>query len=58
MLAGPAYADDNQFLVDLKSPGMVHPMLSDSDLLVEGRQVCFEIGKIGITPTAARDWVV
>ena len=37
---------------------MVHPALSDSDVLVEGRQVCFEIGKIGLTPDAARDCLV
>jgi hypothetical protein len=37
---------------------MAHPPLSDSDLLVEGRQVCFEIGKIGLNPDAARDWLV
>ena len=37
---------------------MVHPNFSDSDLLIEGGQVCFEIGNVGLTPDAARDWLV
>lgn len=56
--APSAFADDNRFLADLTSPGVVHPALSDSDLLIEGRQMCFEIGKIGLTPDAARDALV
>ena len=37
---------------------MVHPAMSDQDLLIEGRQVCFEVGKVGISPDAAKQWVV
>ncbi|WP_082990561.1 DUF732 domain-containing protein [Mycobacterium sp. 1482292.6] len=55
--ATPACADDNQYLADLKQPGMVHPAMSDQELLVEGRQVCFEVGKVGISPDAAKSWV-
>lgn len=58
VFATPAYADDNQNLADLKQPGMVHPAISDQDLLIEGRQVCFEVGKVGISPDAAKEWVV
>lgn len=56
--AAPAFADDDQYLADLTAPRVVHPPLSNSELLIEGRQVCFEIGKVGIAPNAARDWVV
>lgn len=31
--------------------------MSDQDLLVEGRQVCFVVGKIGISADAAKEWV-
>jgi Protein of unknown function (DUF732) len=54
--AGPAHADDNQFLADLKS--VDHPALSDADLLVDGHEACVEIGKEGLSPDAARSWVV
>lgn len=57
-LAPTAHADDNQYLADLKQPGMVHPAMSDQDLLIEGRQVCFEVGKVGISTDAAKQWVV
>jgi hypothetical protein len=58
VLASPSDADDGKFLADLKQPGMVHPAMSDQDLLIEGRQVCFEVGKVGISPDAAKAWVV
>jgi hypothetical protein len=56
--ASPACADDNQFLAHLKSSGVVHPALSDSDLLLDGRMACIEVGKEGLPPDSARIWIV
>jgi len=55
--ASPAGADDNQFLAHLKSSGLVHPALSDSDLLLHGRMACIEVGKVGMPPDSARVWI-
>lgn len=58
VFATPAAADDGQYLADLKQPGMVHPAMSNQDLLVEGRYVCFLVGKQGVTSGQAKQWVV
>ena len=58
LLAAPAQADDNRYLNDLTAPRVVHPPVSNADLLIEGREVCFHVRKIGMTPDAARDALV
>lgn len=58
VFASPASADDGQYLADLKQPGMAHLPISDQALLIEGRQVCFEVGKIGNSPERAKQSVV
>jgi hypothetical protein len=57
VFASPAHADDNQFLTDIKSRGVVHPGLSDSELLFEGRQVCIDVGKQVMSPDVTRTWI-
>jgi hypothetical protein len=54
--AGPASADDSQYLAHLRSSGVVHPAVSDSNLLLNGRMACVEISKGGLTPDLARGW--
>jgi hypothetical protein len=57
VFASPARADDGQFLTDIKSRGVAHPGMSDSDLLVDGRQVCIEVGTVGMSPDITRTWI-
>lgn len=58
LAAAPAAADDTSYLADLTAPLVVHPPLSNADLLVEGRQVCFEVRHVSVSPPAAKAWVV
>jgi hypothetical protein len=57
VFATPAHADDNQFLNDIKSRGVVHPGVPDSELLTDGRQVCIDVGKEIMSPDATRTWI-
>jgi hypothetical protein len=58
LLAGPASADDDSYLNDLTAPRTVHPPVSNANLLIEGREVCFHVRKIGMTADAAKDALV
>lgn len=55
--APTVHADVNQYLADLKQPGMAHPAIPDSGLIAVGNDVCEKL-QGGATHDAARDWLV